>query len=229
MASDESKSQSGGGIGGALRRCANSRTKEGWAKLGGAYTIFYAFLACWMACLMAIYTSTNADTCVFRNGDNFCIGEPKFGNLIDAALVIRKSDQSVTVPCTATGCTGNVRFQINNDFKLREVPAGKSIEVTCTSTLPANVEFSGCQTSAPATLARIEGADGDVTTGRTCDANAGIFTFGPGSKLPYDAVLEVTGNHTQMPLGSATIKCAVSTNIARDFSLDTAEATVRFV
>jgi hypothetical protein len=48
------------------------------------YICSYCFLGAWMASLMAIYLSTTADTCAWSNGDNFCLGESKFHNLIDA-------------------------------------------------------------------------------------------------------------------------------------------------
>eukprot|EP00730_Choanoeca_flexa_P004853 TRINITY_DN11820_c0_g1_i1.p1 TRINITY_DN11820_c0_g1~~TRINITY_DN11820_c0_g1_i1.p1 ORF type:complete len:208 (+),score=12.11 TRINITY_DN11820_c0_g1_i1:70-624(+) len=119
--------------------CLSARTGPQWRRLLGAYTVFYTFLGCWMAALMAIYMSTTSDTCTWNNGDNFCLGESKFHNLIDAAVTVPRAFRSLNAECKPNNCTVAGRVRVNNDWKLRELDLESLIVIRCNLVADDNV------------------------------------------------------------------------------------------
>lgn len=98
-ASGPEEHEGGNSCSSRCKACRESRTSFEWRKLIMAYICFYLFLAAWMASLMTIYMQTRPPLCTWRNGENFCMGEPRTTYLLDARISLPANEVGRVLTC----------------------------------------------------------------------------------------------------------------------------------
>eukprot|EP00051_Salpingoeca_urceolata_P026883 m.479145 g.479145 ORF g.479145 m.479145 type:complete len:213 (-) comp21335_c0_seq1:166-804(-) len=186
---------------GCSERCSRikaSRTPQEWRWLIGSYALFYLFMGCFMAIMMAIFVSTTPDTAAFRNG-NFELGDPTYSGLLLGRVSL---DRPVTAECDGTfPCTQSREIKINTQFALRELRQS-GLTITCTPRAPAILSFSNC-----ALPTRITDDATIVQDLRTCTAGATLTAnFAQGALAPFVFAFDATATEE----GSHVMDCILS-------------------